>query len=75
VQADGLPKSSDPSAQLMTFASRIGVAGCSRAATAILRELELGRVNTAKTNLHRANKHAGRSNPSNLPSQKEFVGI
>ena len=34
----------------------------------------VGSVNTAETNLHRANKHPYRSNPSSLPGQKEFVG-
>src|SRR5688500_7541768 len=41
----------------------------------ISQRLYLGRVKTAKTNLHRATKHAGRSNPTSLQSQREFVGI
>ena len=41
----------------------------------ISQRLYLGRVNTAKTNLHRAGKPAGRGSPSNPQSQKEFVGI
>jgi hypothetical protein len=41
----------------------------------ISQRLYLGSVNTAKTNLHRANKPAGRRDPNNLEGQKEFVGI